>query len=65
MEEGDGVNDLAKELTNKVIKLPRELQERFLDQARGAALALDLLAVKDAADQGPQTGQEKELRDAG
>ena len=42
-----------------------ELQDKFVLMAQGAALALDLLAVKDAADPGPQREQDKELRDAG
>lgn len=59
------MSEKERELQKGIAKLPESLQDRFLDQVRGAALALDLLAVKDAAVPAPKTGQEKELRDAG
>lgn len=59
------MSEKERELQKNIAALPEQLQDRFLDQVRGAALALDLLAVKAAAVHGPQPGQEKELRDAG
>ena len=59
------MSEREKTMAAEIAALPPELQDKFVLMAQGAALALDLLAVKDAADQGPQTGQEKELRDAG
>ena len=33
-----------KELAEKIAAMPHALQDKFLDQARGAELALDILA---------------------
>ena len=37
------MSEKEKTLTEQIGKLPPELQERFLAQAQGAAMALDLL----------------------
>ena len=59
------MSEKERELQKGIAKLPESLQDRFLDQVRGAALALDLLAVKAAAVPGPQHPEDKDLREAG
>ena len=59
------MSEKERELQKGIAELPEYLQDRFLDQVRGAALALDLLAVKDAAVPDPQRPEDKDLREAG
>lgn len=37
------MSDKEKELVKRISALPAELQGKFLDQARGAEMALDML----------------------
>ena len=41
------MSDKEKELIEKIAQLPEDLQERFLYQAMGAAIALDVMATPD------------------
>ena len=59
------MSEKERELQKGIAKLPESLQDRFLDQVRGAALALDLLAVKSAAVPDSQRPEDKDLREAG
>lgn len=40
------MSDKERELIEKVAKLPEPLRVKFLDQARGAVLAMDALGYK-------------------
>lgn len=50
------MSDTEKELVKRISALPAELQGKFLDQARGAAMALDIL-------QGETRGEKDEKED--
>lgn len=40
------MSDTEKDLVERVAKLPEPLRARFLDQVKGAAMALDILEEK-------------------
>ena len=58
------MSEKERELQKHIAALPEQLQDRFLDQVRGAALALDLLADK-AGGAATEQAHEDKLRDAG
>ena len=52
------MSELEKDLVERVAKLPPELKKQFLDQATGAAMALEVLeqAQKEQARQAEDAG---------
>lgn len=45
------MSEKEKRLSENISRLPKELQDRFVDQITGAAMALDLLAGEGDEDE--------------
>lgn len=53
------MSDKEKELAARIAAMPPELQDKFLDQAKGATMALDILD-RARAEKSPGDEQRKE-----
>ena len=51
------MSEKEKELCAKVAKLPQELLDKFVDKIDGAAMAIEVLAAADKAEQGKEAGK--------
>ena len=52
------LSDKEKQLAEMVSKMPPELQDAFLQQAKGAAMALDTIGIPKPEDKEAQPCQE-------